>query len=82
MLAFASLRQGTQVRPCNASYPSRCNASHASPATQALLASPARPAVGKSQYWKDDGSSLGAGLAGDAEMYPYVSLTLSVDYNA
>ncbi|KAG2429226.1 hypothetical protein HXX76_010996 [Chlamydomonas incerta] len=37
---------------------------------------------GKAHYWKDDGSNLGAGLAGDTELHPYVSLTLSTDYNA
>ncbi|GFR43163.1 hypothetical protein Agub_g4212 [Astrephomene gubernaculifera] len=37
---------------------------------------------GKQQYWKDDGSNLGAGLLGDTELYPYVSLTLSTDYAA
>ncbi|KAG2492646.1 hypothetical protein HYH03_009062 [Edaphochlamys debaryana] len=37
---------------------------------------------GKSQYWKDDGSNLGAGLIGDTELYPYVSLTLNIDYYA
>jgi V-type H+-transporting ATPase subunit C len=38
--------------------------------------------AGKSHYWKDDGSTVGAGLAGDAEMYPYVSLTLNIEYAA
>ncbi|GLI62901.1 ATP synthase, subunit C [Volvox africanus] len=34
---------------------------------------------GKTHYWKDDGSSLGAGLVGDTELYPYVSLTVNTD---
>ncbi|KXZ57041.1 ATPvC1 [Gonium pectorale] len=37
---------------------------------------------GKTQFWKDEGSTVGAGLAGDLEMYPYVSLTLTTEYNA
>ncbi|PNH05357.1 V-type proton ATPase subunit C [Tetrabaena socialis] len=37
---------------------------------------------GKAQYWKDDGSNLGAGLVGDTELYPYVSLTLNTEYSA
>mmetsp|Transcript_12520 Transcript_12520/g.26995 ORF Transcript_12520/g.26995 Transcript_12520/m.26995 type:complete len:370 (-) Transcript_12520:488-1597(-) len=36
-------------------------------------------ADGKSHYWKDDGSSAFAGLAGDTELHPYVSFTISMD---
>ncbi|EFJ44420.1 vacuolar ATP synthase, subunit C [Volvox carteri f. nagariensis] len=37
---------------------------------------------GKTHYWRDDGSSLGAGLVGDAELHPYVSLTVNMDLAA
>jgi hypothetical protein len=35
--------------------------------------------AGKSSVWKnEEGASIGAGLAGDSEMYPYVSFTVNV----
>jgi hypothetical protein len=35
--------------------------------------------AGKSSVWKnEEGSAVGAGLAGDSEMYPYVSFTVNV----
>lgn len=33
---------------------------------------------GKGAIWKDDGSGTGAGLAGDTEMFPYVSFSVNV----
>ncbi|GLC77785.1 hypothetical protein PLESTF_001066900 [Pleodorina starrii] len=37
---------------------------------------------GKTHFWKDDGSNLGAGLVDDAELCPYVSLTINTDVAA
>lgn len=33
---------------------------------------------GNNQFWQDDGAPV-AGVAAEAEMYPYVSFTLNID---
>lgn len=50
---------------------------HSGPFAQAARAVAVR--AGKSALWKDDGGGAGVGLAGDTELFPYVSLTLHLD---
>ena len=36
------------------------------------------PRAGKAEYWTDDAGTM-AGLAGDSEMYPYVSFSINME---